>query len=172
MSLWWFRAAPAVVRSMPLLPGDRRLAWSLTTDGDPVLASAYGLTLPGQGLAEWHLVEKATWQRPALIVSLVDQQVIAAGSPAVVQGTGASCTVQLVPGGNLPEVVRAKVTESVVWSRHLQWTEGGVRVVGRRQRGAAGLAWQLVYDQGTDVHDPGVQAAAGAALDAARQTVG
>lgn len=168
MAFWQPRAVPVVVRSVPLLPGDRRLAWSLTTDDAPVLASTYGLTLPALGLVPWYEVEKATWQRPQLIVHLVDQP----AGRAVIQGRGRSHTVHLAPGGNLPQVVRAKVADSVVWSRHLPWTGGGVRVVGRRQGEGAGFLWQLVYDPGTDVRDPRLQAAAEAALAAARQTVG
>ena len=170
MSLWGFRPVPVVIRSVPLLPGDRRLAWSLTTGGAPVLASAFGLTLPGAGLLEWHLVERITWQRPQLVVVRVAEP--PAVGRAVVAGTGSSIALTLVEGGRLPEVVRARVTDSVVWSRHLALTQGGVRVVGRRQRSETAFAWQLVYDLGTDLEDPLVQAAAEGALTAARRTIG
>ena len=172
MPFWGFRPIPAAVRAVPLQPGDRRLAWSLTVEGEPVLASAYGLTLPGQEFLDWHLVEKAIWQRPQLIVQVVSQPVGVAHAAVIVEGAGASCVLTLVPGGQLPGVVRARVTDSVVWSRHLRFDQGGVRVVGRRQPGGRGFAWQLVYDRGTDVEDSRMRAEADRALAAARQTVG
>lgn len=172
MSPLGFRAVPAAVRTVTLQPGDRRLAWALTTEGQPVLASAHGLTLPGLALLGWHVVEKATWQRPQLIVQVVAQPEESALGAVVVEGAGATHILQLVAGGQLPEVVRARVTDSVVWSRHLQLAQGGVRVVGRRQPGGGVFAWQLVYDRDTDVQDARLRAEGESALAAARQTVG
>ncbi len=157
------RPVPAAVRAVPLEPGDRRLDWADTSDGLVVVASEAGLTLPGRPLLEWRLVEKATWQRPRLVVFEV----------AEVEGTGASYSLELQEGGDLPEVVRAKVMDSVVWSSHVRLgANGGVRVVGRRRRGWEVFDWQLVYDAGTDVADVGVRREAEQALAAARRTVG
>ena len=169
MSLLRRQSVPAVVRAVQLLPGDRRVAWSLTREGHPVVASIHGLTLPANPLLEWRLIEKATWQRPELLV-----QALAPDDGAVrVEGTGLLHRMMLVDGGSLPEVIRTKVTDSVGWSRHLQLPgEGGARVVGRRRRGWEVLDWQLVYDAGTDHSDPRVRAEAEQALAAARRTVG
>lgn len=169
MSFLRRQRVPAAVRAVLLLPGDRRVAWSLTSEGHPVVASVYGLTLPESPLLEWRLIEKATWQRPELLV-----QALAPDDGATqVEGAGPLHRLMLVDGGNLPAVIRTKVTDSVGWSRHLPLPgEGGARVVGRRRRGWEVLDWQLVYDAGTDASDPRVRAAAEQALAAARRTVG
>ena len=65
------------------------------------------------------------------------------------------------------------VTGSVGWSSHYRLRpSGGVRVVGRRRPGQDLLDWQLVYDAGTDLADPEVQAQAEELLLTARRTVG
>ena len=169
MSLLRRQSVPAAVRAAPLLPGDRRVAWSMTVDGHPVVASVRGLTLPGCALLEWCLIEKATWQRPELLV----QALAPDDGVARVEGTGPTHRMILDDGGHLSAVIRTKVTDSVGWSRHLQLPgDGGARVVGRRRQGWQVLDWQLVYDEGTDHTDPRVRFAAEQAMAAARRTVG
>lgn len=157
------RQAPAQVRAVPLEPGEHRVAWALTPAGEAVVATGAGLHLPGRGLLAWTSVERAVWRRPVLAVREV----------AEVEGDGAAYDVELVGDGDLPEVVRARVTASVVWTSHSRLQPaGGVRVVGRRQPGLEVLAWQLVYDRGTDLQDPLVRAQAEQVLLTARRTVG
>lgn len=157
------RRAPDPVRAVVLDPGERRLAWALTTAGDPVVATEAGLRVPGGERLDWPDVEKATWQRPALEVVEV----------ATVSGTGRRWRFALEDEADLPDVVRSAVTASVAWSTHVRLhPDGGVRVVGRRRRGQELLDWQLVYDRGTDPDDLGVQAQAQAFLADARRTIG
>ena len=47
-----------------------------------------------------------------------------------------------------------------------------MRIVGRRVPGAEDLAWQLVFDPGTDPSDPLVRAQAEHALQSARRAIG
>ena len=157
------RRAPQAVRAVVLDPGERRLAWGTTTVGDPLVATDLGLRVAGAARLDWADVEKATWQRPLLEVVEV----------APVSGAGRRSRFELSEEGALPEVVRSAVTASVAWSTHVTLRpDGGVRVVGRRRPGRELLDWQLVYDRGTDVDDPRVQAQAQAVLVDARRTIG
>jgi len=140
------RPVPATVKALRLPPGERRTTWGLTVDGE-----------------EWSQVERANWQPPRLTVLEV----------AEVAGAGPRHVLDLDDVGDLPQVVRAQVTGSVAWSSHEKLTPaGGVRVVGRRVAGERTLRWQLVFDAGTDRHDPLVRAQADDLLEGARRSIG
>ena len=157
------RPVPPPVQAVALPTGERRLAWALTADGEPVLATDEALVLPDGSRLPWHVVEKVTWQRPRLTVLEVE----------TVEGTGARHLLELEDDGDLPEVVRTRVTASVAWSSHARLSpRGGVRIVGRRRPGLELLDWQLVYDPGTDLADPLVRAQAEELLEGARRTIG
>ena len=163
MPLFGRRRVPEVVSAVRLEPGERRSAWGLTPEGEPVLATDLGLRLPGAPRLDWHDVEKATWARPLLTVVRV----------AEIAGAGERRSVRLEQEGTLPDAVRSAVTGSVGWSSHYRLRpSGGVRVVGRRRPGQDLLDWQLVYDAGTDPSDPLVRVQADELLLNARRTVG
>jgi hypothetical protein len=76
--------------------------------------------------------------------------------------------------GRLLELVRERVTASIVLQRHVA-IDGrrGVRVIARRApRGDRPVVWLYEYDEGVDPADPVVQAAAAEALEAAQAEVG
>ena len=157
------RPVPPAVKALDLPPGERRLAWALTEQGDPVVATDAVLLLPGRDPLPWAQVERAGWQRPRLTVLEV----------AEVEGTGVRSVLDLVDEADLPEIIRTRVTASVAWSTHSRLSPaGGVRVVGRRLPGEETLHWQLVYDRGTDLQDPLVRAQAEELLHGARRTIG
>lgn len=163
MPLFGRRRVPEAVAAVSLDAGERRTAWGLTTSGEAVVATDLGLRLPGAPRLDWHDVEKAVWSRPVLSVVRV----------AETAGTGERRSVQLEQEGDLPDTVRSAVTGSVGWSSHYRLhPRGGVRVVGRRRPGQDLLDWQLVYDVGTDPHDPLVRVQAEDLLLTARRTVG
>ena len=83
-------------------------------------------------------------------------------------------TLTIDEPGRLLGLVRERVTASVVLQRHVVLAgRRGLRVIARRApRGDAPLAWFYEYDEGVDPDDPGVRAAAAAALAAARDEVG
>lgn len=163
MQLFGRKRAPEVVRAVALDPGERRVAWGLTPSGEPVVATDRGLRLPHADRVDWPDVERASWARPVLTVLQV----------AAVAGTGERRSVELAEEGSLPEVVRSAVTSSIGWSSHYRLQpSGGVRVVGRRRPGQDLLDWQLVYDPGTDLDDPLVQAQAAELVLAARRAIG
>ena len=163
MSPFGRRRVPEAVCAVRLDPGERRSAWGLTSDGEPVVATDLGLWLPGAPRFDWHDVEKATWARPVLTVVRV----------AEIAGAGERRSVRLEQEGTLPDAVRSAVSGSVGWSSHYRLRpSGGVRVVGRRRPGKDLLDWQLVYDPDTDLDDPLVRAQADELLLNARRTVG
>lgn len=76
--------------------------------------------------------------------------------------------------GRLLELVRERVTASVVLQRHVP-IDGrrGVRVIARRApRGDRPITWLYEYDEGIDPADPAVRTAAEEALATAQAEVG
>ena len=157
------RPVPDVVRAVALEPGERRLAWGVTVEGDAVVATHAGLRLPGAPRLDWADVERATWRRPQLVVVRV----------SAVDGAGTRWSLELAEEERLADVVRSSVTSSVAWTNHVRLQPaGGVRVVGRRRPGQDLLDWQLVFDVGTDPDDPALRAQAEAVVLEARRTIG
>lgn len=148
---------------VPLDPGERRLAWALSTGGAAVVATDLGLHLPGQPRIGWPDIERVSWKAPMMRVEGIGEVV----------GGGPHWEVQLPDPRNLPEVVRSRVVESIGWSEHRRLSpSGGVRLVGRRRPGQELLDWQLVYDQDTGSPDDRQRAQAEAFLLDARRTIG
>lgn len=168
MRLFRRRPVPDVVRAATVPPGDRRVAWALTEDGEPVVATTLGLLLPGRELVAWDRIEHVGWQRPVLTVDEL------APGTAPVSGTGRTTVLRLSDDdGGLPDAVRAGVGGSVAWSTHVRLQpDGGLRVVGRRRPGSDDLQWQTVFDPGTNVTDPAVRAQAEAFVARSRRTIG
>ena len=163
MRLFRRRTVPASVSDVPVPPGDRRTAWALTAQGEPVVAVGAGLLLPGANLLPWERIETAAWERPHLLLREV----------AEVAGRGAEHRVELADEGDLPAVVRDRVTASVAWSSHVRLgADGGVRLVGRRDPDSEQFAWQLVFDEGLDPADPELRARAERALADVRRSIG
>lgn len=163
MPLFSRRRTPDSVRAVVLDPGERRVAWALTDRDEPVVATDLGLRAPGQPRLDWPDVERAVWKRPVLTVLEMHER----------QGAGRRTELVLSDDGDLPDVVRTRVTVSVAWSSHSRLhPAGGVRVVGRRRPGQMDLQWQLTYDDGTDLSDPTVRLQAERLLEAARRTIG
>ncbi len=155
--------APPAVSDVQLDPGERRLAWALSSDGAAVVATDQGLHLPGQPRIGWPDIERVSWNAPVMRVEGIGEVV----------GGGPRWEVQLADPRNLPEVVRSRVVESIGWSEHRPLSpSGGVRLVGRRRPGDELLHWQLVYDQDTGPPDAQQRAQAEAFLLDARRTIG
>ena len=76
--------------------------------------------------------------------------------------------------GQLLELVRERVTASIVLQRHVIVSgRRGVRVIARRApRGDQPIRWLYEFDEGLDPTDPAVLRVAEEALDAARLEVG
>ena len=151
------------MRAVTLDPGERRLGWALTATGEPVLATDLGLRLPDGTRWAWPDVERVSWRRPVLLVVRVSES----------EGSGPRVQLELAQEESLADVVRSQVTASIAWTDHVRLApSGGVRVVGRRRPGQDLLEWQLVFDAGTDAHDPQLRAQAEEIVLRARRTVG
>ena len=76
--------------------------------------------------------------------------------------------------GLLLQLVRERVTASIVWQRHVPVTsKHGVRIIGRRAPGARGsVTWFYEFDEQLNPADPQVRAAAEQALTRAREGLG
>jgi hypothetical protein len=150
-------------------PGERVLAWCRTVDDRVLAGTRDALYVDEAGdhtRIPWEQVEAADWDRDTdvLRISLVGSW----GEQRVEHA------VALAEPGRLLELVRERVTASVVVQRHVP-LEGrrGVRVIGRRApRGHTPIEWFYEYDEGVDPDDPTVHDAALDALVAARRDVG
>ena len=114
----------------------------------------------------WEQVEAADWDRDTDTFRL--SEVGSWGEQRPVH------TAVLAEPGRLLELVRERVTASVVLQRHVMVSaRRGLRVIARRApSGAGGVQWVYEYDEGVDPDDPAVRALARDALETMRHEVG
>lgn len=114
----------------------------------------------------WEQVEAATWDRDTDVFRLSEVGSWGAERPVH--------TATLAEPGRLLELVRERVTASVVLQRHVP-VDGrrGLRVIARRApSGAGGVQWIYEYDEGVDPDDDTVREVAREALEVMRRDVG
>ncbi len=135
---------------VPAPAGERVLAWATSPRG-VVIATDVALHVPG-GVAPsrivWHLIDKAGWRDPNLEVSLHPE----VGAPLV------HWKIELTEPGKLPQVVRERVTSSVVVSLDLDLPRGQARIAARRTE-TDDIRWSVTPLDGTDLTDPDNRAA-------------
>ena len=114
----------------------------------------------------WEQVEAADWDRDTDTFRL--SEVGTWGEQRPVH------TATLADPGRLLELVRERVTASVVLQRHVTVSgRRGLRVIARRApSGSGGVEWVYEYDEGVDPDDPAVREVARATLEAMRREVG
>ena len=160
-------------RSTPAISvgsGERVLAATTAQDGT-VLAGTrdafYARSAGGEVVrVPWEQVEAATWDAETDTFRLTE--VGTWGQPR------REHVAVLDEPGRLLELVRERVTASVVLQRHVK-VDGrrGLRVIARRApRGDRPVEWVYEYDEGVDPTDPRVADAAREALELARRDVG
>jgi hypothetical protein len=150
--------------ALPLHRRERVLTAARLVDGTWVAATQDALLLPGRRLA-WVDVVHADWADDGATLT-VDEIVTEGGDPV-------TSRLVLDEPGRLPEVLRERVTASIVASRHAAVRgRAGVRVVARRAPGSDELVWQVVVDRGLDPDDPAVQAAGVATIAELRRDLG
>lgn len=149
--------------------GEKVLAVAEAADGT-VLAGTrdafYVAAADGTRRVPWEQVESANWDRDTDTFRLTE--VGTWGAPRPVH------EAVLADAGRLPELVRERVTASVVLQRHVP-VDGrrGLRVIARRApSGAGGVQWVYEYDEGVDPDDEAVREVAREALDVMRRDVG
>jgi hypothetical protein len=144
--------------------GERLLAWATTSEG-PVGGTRDALYLP-DARVPWERVQASDWDRETGVLRIRE-----VGSWGVVRPEHA-LTVE--EPGRLLELVRERVTASVVLQRHVALQgRRGVRVIARRApRGDRPVEWLYEYDEGIDPDDPAVRFEAERALADARDELG
>jgi hypothetical protein len=164
------RGLPDAMReAVAVRPDERVQAWAACADSpaDVVVATDVALYLPradGYDRVPWDLVQRASWDDGVLDLRTRPEP------GAKLRRT----VVRLDDVRDLPEVVQARVTASVVVQQHLDLDEtgGGIVVVARRVAGTDELRWSMRFDPGTDGSDPLVRAAAVRAMAELRGSLG
>jgi hypothetical protein len=146
-------------------PGESLLAWAESDDGRVIAGTRDAIYVDGARLP-WEEVEAADWDRDTDQFRLSE-----VGSWGE---TRAEHVATIAAPGRLLELVRERVTASVVLQRHVPVSgRRGLRVIARRApRGDRPVRWFYEYDEGVDPTDPAVREAAEAALVEARAEVG
>ncbi len=160
---WTRRPAlpPDARDALPFQGRERVLASARLSDGTWVAATPRALLLPGRRI-DWVTVAHAEWSDEDDALR-VDQMHGAEGLPE-------RHRLILDDPGRLPEVLRERVTSSIVASRHIPVAgRTGVRVVARRVPGQDELVWQVVVDREFDPADQRVQAAGETGIRALRR---
>jgi hypothetical protein len=149
------RRLPAELRP-PLVEDERVVAWARVTEHAAVVATNLGVFLPGRATRlGWHEIHKAVWTGRELVIT--PATVVEQRQEYAVVTDAAPLAVTLPEPGELPHVVRTRVTGSVSFSSHQPVPGGGVRVVARKVPSMDGLRWAARYDEGTDPFAPAVQ---------------
>ena len=150
---------------LEVAPGERLLAWAQASDGAAVGGTRDALYLAGSRIP-WEQVQAADWDSEAGVLRVSEVGSWGEHRPEHELG--------IEEPGRLLELVRERVTASVVLQRHVPLAgRRGVRVIARRApAGGRPLPWVFEYDEGEDASDPVVQRAAAEALEAARLEVG
>jgi hypothetical protein len=155
------RSRPAVTVGR----GESLLAWAASDDGRVVAGTRDAVYLDGARLP-WEDVEAADWDRETDRFRLSE-----VGAWGEVR---AEHVFTIAEPGRLLELVRERVTASVVLQRHVPVTgRHGLRVIARRApRGDRPVRWFYEYDEGVDPDDPAIRDLARAALREAQAEVG
>jgi hypothetical protein len=154
--------------SIELGPGESELARAVAEAG-LVVGTRDALYVPtsvGHVRVPWESVESADWDQERQLLRVREVGSWGESRP--------SYTLALTDTGRLLELVRERVTATVLLQRHVA-VEGsrGVRVIARRApSGRREVSWLFEYDEGLDPEDPLVAHAAESALAAAREEVG
>ncbi len=166
MSPRWGRTS---LPSVAVAPGEKVLASATAEDGTVFAGTRDAFYVVADGRTRrvpWEQVEAADWDRETDTFRL--SEVGSWGDQRPVHAAA------LAEPGRLLELVRERVTASVVLQRHVP-VDGrrGMRVIARRApSGTGGVQWVYEYDEGVDPDDPTVRTMAREALDVMRRDVG
>jgi hypothetical protein len=150
---------------------DRVLAHAAAGDGTWLLGTRAALVVlrPDAPVetVPWERVETADWDR--------DEERLRVRGVTAPDGSQPVLEVTLADPGRLLQLVRERVTASVLLQRRalLPGSQAGVTVVGRRSPVRTGqVTWTVEHDAGLDPADPAVAELAAGALRAAQDEVG
>ncbi|MGH3984648.1 MAG: hypothetical protein ACRDST_18685 [Pseudonocardiaceae bacterium] len=133
-----------------LQPTERVVTTGELAGGGHLVLTQLGLWVPEGAEARrigWHLVSKAVWDRSALVVT----EAVSTGTAgeAVLLSDLPPRRFALAQPGKVPEVVRQRVTSSILSSEHCELPGGGAWFVQRRIPGRDGVVLQVRADPGT-----------------------
>lgn len=166
----WLPQRQSVPAVSTLTSRERVLAWAQTADGAVLAGTRDALhwAPSGEGAPRrlpWPQVEAATWDAESSTFRVSE-----VGDWGNVR---AEYFFVLDEARLLLELVRERVTASIVMQRRFQVPGGGLLVIARRApHGNDAVFWVFEYDESVDPVDPGVQAAAQRALELAKVDVG
>jgi hypothetical protein len=161
MRLWRRRLPRGIRRSLPLNRGERILASGVTTDGAYVAATTHALHLDLERYS-YDKILKAVWNDEEAVLEIWE--------PSLAEGR---TEIALAEPGHLPETVRERIQSTILASQHVALRGGrGVLISARRPLDGSDVRWTMLFDNGVDSRDPGVRAAANAALDDLRERTG
>lgn len=167
MRLPWRREkVPDEVRQALSLPrGEQVLSVCRSEEGAYLAATdraLYRVVPPEVERLRWDRIDRAVWEPPTLTLSVRDAD---AGPP-----TARAWPADL--SGELPAVVRDRVTGSILVNTQVAVDGGTARVLARRNSDTGEVAWRVVFGAGVDPQDPHVQAVAQAELRDLRSRLG
>ena len=129
------------------LESDEHVLASAAVGAQWLVATTYGLWLPGPRRVGWHLISKATWSGNALAV--VEAVEDGTAGEAVLLRDLAPQRFPLESPGKVPEVVHERVTGSIKSREHNATV--GAWFVQRKVTGRDGVVLQVRPDPGVDV---------------------
>jgi hypothetical protein len=164
---------PADVAARADLDGEKVLASAETTDGTWLFGTRDALVVVDPVETRrivWEQVQHADWDRETDTLRVVEVAPYGERSPVH--------TLGLEEPGRLLQLVRERITASVVLSRRVPVTgRKGLTVIGRRPPRGTGeitgeITWGFDLDPGLDPDDPAVLEAGAAGLREARRDLG
>lgn len=171
MALWFRPRAvdPQVRARLPIEPGERILAGTRNADGTWHVGTDQALYLAqpdGWHRLPWERIDQATWDRDSerlVVVELADF-----GEPQPRH------EIAMPEPGSLLELVRERVTASIMLTRHVPVSGSrGLQVIARRSPATDGeVDWSVRLDDALDPTDPEVVRAMERALAEARSELG
>lgn len=156
---------PEQVRRAEVSRGEKVLAGAVGDGGEVLVGTRDALYLDGHRIA-WETVEKADWSQEAGTLTVTEVGTWGEVRPHHV--------ISFDEPGRLLELVRERVTASVVLQRHVPIHGArGVFVIARRApRGDSPVQWVYEFQDGIDPDDPEVRRRAELGLERARDEVG
>lgn len=160
MSLWQYLTRFTGRGELPtgfaggLADTERVLGSAAMADGRRVVVTTHGLWVPeGEGHRRigWHLVSNARWDGRSL--HLIEAEEVGAQGQTVLLADRPPRRIPLSGPGPVPDLVRQRVTRSVLASQRREFPGGSALFIRRRVPGRDGVQQQVRPDAGTDLDD-------------------
>jgi hypothetical protein len=138
-----FRRPPAEVRALTE-PGERALAWAVTSEGGWLVATDDRLRCSAPLFDHrWVEILGASWKEPQLQIKVRQA------------GEQEDQGVRIEDADVLPQVIRERIMQSLLVQQHVALAgTKGVRFLARRDPKTDAVTWQTVVDAGIDPSDP------------------